>query len=157
MVIIWSDINHANLDPVVTEINLNKNWDNEFGISFRSTTPFKERCLHYSDAIMNTMASQITGVQIIYSTVCSGANQRKHQNSASLAFVRGIPVNSPHKGPVTRKMFPFHEVIMYVVQMKVMVLNDYVLDFLHITRRVIAWAYHSKLRVAFQLWKWMFQ
>ena len=43
------------------------------------------------------------------------ANQRKHQSSASLAFVRGIhrsPVNSPHKWPVTRKMFPFDDVIM---------------------------------------------
>ena len=44
-----------------------------------------------------------------------GADQRKHQNSASLAFVRGIhrsPVNSSNKGPVTRKMFPFDDVIM---------------------------------------------
>ena len=40
-----------------------------------------------------------------------GADQRKHQSSASLAFVRW-PVNSPHKGPVTRKMFPFDDVIM---------------------------------------------
>ena len=58
---------------------------------------------------------QITGVSIVYSTVCSGADQRKHQSSASLAFVRGIhrrPVNSSHKGPVTRKMFPFDDVIM---------------------------------------------
>ena len=54
------------------------------------------------------MASQITG---------SGADQIKHQSSASLAFVRGIhrsPVNSPHKGPVTRKMFPFDDVIMFI-------------------------------------------
>ena len=52
---------------------------------------------------------------IVYSTVYSGADQRKHQSSASLAFVRGFhrwPVNSPHKGPVTRKMFPFDDVIM---------------------------------------------
>ena len=52
---------------------------------------------------------------IVDSTVYSGADQRKHQGSASLAFVRGIhrwPVNSPHKWPVTRKMFPFDEVIM---------------------------------------------
>ena len=45
----------------------------------------------------------------------TGADQRKHQSSSSLAFVRGIrrwPVNSPHKGPVTRKMFPFDDVIM---------------------------------------------
>ena len=61
------------------------------------------------------MASQITSLTIVYSSFYSGANQRKHQSSASLAFVRGIhrwPVNSPHKGPVTRKMFPFGDVIM---------------------------------------------
>ena len=70
--------------------------------------------LHYSDVIMSAMASQITGVSIVYSTECSSADQRKHQNSPSLAFVRGIhrwPANSPHKGPVTRKMFPFDDVI----------------------------------------------
>ena len=44
---------------------------------------------HYSDVIMSAMASQITGVTIVDSTVCSGADQRKHQSSASLAFVRG--------------------------------------------------------------------
>ena len=64
---------------------------------------------------MGTKASQISGVSIIYSTVCSGRYQRKHQSSASLAIVRGIqrwPVNSPNKGPVTRKMFPLDDVIM---------------------------------------------
>ena len=64
---------------------------------------------------MGAMASQITGVSIVYSTVCSGADQRKRQSSASLAFVWGIhrwPVNSPHKGPVMRKMFPFDDFIM---------------------------------------------
>ena len=57
---------------------------------------------------MSAMASQIISLTIVYSTVYSGTDQRKHQSSASLAFVRGIrrgPVNSPHKGPVTRKMF----------------------------------------------------
>ena len=47
--------------------------------------------------------------------LCSVADQRKQQNSASLPFVRGIhrrPVNSPHKGPVTRKTFPCEDVIM---------------------------------------------
>ena len=44
---------------------------------------------HYSDVIMGAMASQITGVLSVFSTVCSGADQRKHQSSASLAFVRG--------------------------------------------------------------------
>ena len=70
---------------------------------------------HYCDVIMGAMASQITSLTVVYSTVYSGADQRKHQSSASLAFVRGIhrgPVNSPHKWPVTRKMFPFDDVIM---------------------------------------------
>ena len=70
---------------------------------------------HYSDDIMSAMASQITSLTIVYSAVYSSADQRKHQSSASLAFVRGIhrwPVNSPHKWPVTRKMLPFDDVIM---------------------------------------------
>ena len=70
---------------------------------------------HYCDIIMGAAASQITSRTIVYSTVYSDADQRKHQSSASLAFVRGIQrgqVNSPHKGPVTRKMFPFDDVIM---------------------------------------------
>ena len=67
---------------------------------------------------MTAIASQITSLTIVYSTVYSGAHQRKHQSSASLAFVRGIhrgPVNSPHKWPATRKMFPFDDVIMITV------------------------------------------
>ena len=70
---------------------------------------------HYYDVIMGAMASQITSLTIVYSTVYSSADRRKHQSSPSLAFVRGIhrrPVNSPHKGPVTRKIFPFDDVIM---------------------------------------------
>ena len=69
---------------------------------------------HYNDVIMGVMVSQITSLTIVYSTIYSGADQRKHQSSASLAFVWGIhrwPVNSPHKWPVTRKMFPFDDVI----------------------------------------------
>ena len=38
---------------------------------------------------MGTMASQITSLTIVYLTMCSGADQRKHQSSASLAFVTG--------------------------------------------------------------------
>ena len=67
------------------------------------------------DVIMGAMVSQIPSFMIVYSTVYSGADQRKHQSSASLAFVRGIhrwPVNSPHKWPVTRKIFPLDDVIM---------------------------------------------
>ena len=63
---------------------------------------------HYNDVIMGTIASQIGPLTIVYSTVYSDANQRKHQSSASLAFVRGIhwwPMNSPHKWPVTWNCF----------------------------------------------------
>ena len=63
---------------------------------------------------MSSIASQITCLIIVFSADYSDADQRKHQSSASLAFVRGIhrrPVNSPHKWPVTRKMFPFDDVI----------------------------------------------
>ena len=65
---------------------------------------------HYCDVIIGVMMSQITSLTIFYSTVYSGADQRKHQSSASMAFVWGIhrwPVNSPHKWPLTRKMLPF--------------------------------------------------
>ena len=66
---------------------------------------------------MDPMASEINSLTIVYSTIYLGADQRKCQSYASLAFVRGIhrwPVNSPHKWPVTRKMFPFDDVIMEV-------------------------------------------
>ena len=64
---------------------------------------------------MGAMASQITSPTIVYLAIYSGADQRKDQSSAPLAFVWGIhwwPENSPHKWPVTRKMFPFVDVIM---------------------------------------------
>ena len=55
---------------------------------------------------MSALASQITSLTIAYSTVYSSADQRKHQTP------RPWPVNSPHKWPVTWKMFPFDGVIM---------------------------------------------
>ena len=64
---------------------------------------------HYNDVIMTTMASQITSLTVVYSTVYSDADQRKHQTSASLAFVRGYPRT---KGQLCVKMFPFDDVIM---------------------------------------------
>ena len=72
------------------------------------------RRIHYCDAKMGIVASQITSLRIVYTTVYSDADQSKHQSCASLAFVWGIhrgPVNSPHKWSVTRKMFPFDDVI----------------------------------------------
>ena len=64
---------------------------------------------HYNDVIMSMMASQITSVSIVDSTVCSGTDQRKHQSFASVRFARGIP-----RSPVSWKMFPFDDDIMTV-------------------------------------------
>ena len=73
--------------------------------------------IHYCEVIISEMASLITDVLIVYSTVSSCADQIKYQSSALLAYVRRIrihrwSVNSPHKGPVTRKMSPSDDVIM---------------------------------------------
>ena len=77
--------------------------------------PWNTLASYYIDVIMSTMTSQITSLTVVYSTVYSDADQRKHQSSTSLAFERVIhrePVNSPHKWPVTQKMFPYDDVIM---------------------------------------------
>ena len=74
---------------------------------------------HYSDVTMSAMASQITVISTVCSTICSGSHQRKHQSSASLGFVWGIhqwPVDSPHKGPIMWKLFPFDHVILIIMQ-----------------------------------------
>ena len=81
---------------------------------------FRSKYFSYSDVKMSAMASQIIGVSIVFSTVCWCTNQRKYQSSASLAFARGIhrwPVDSPHRGPVTRKMFPFDDIIISLLQL----------------------------------------
>ena len=78
------------------------------------TAPDIVKMTHYSEVIM-VAASQITSLTIVFSIVYSDTDQRKHQSSASLAFVGEIhrgPVNSLHKWPVTWKMFPFDDVIM---------------------------------------------
>ena len=70
---------------------------------------------HYNYVIMSAMASQIISLTIVYSTAYSDADQRIYQSPGSLAFVQGIhwwPMNSAHKGPVTRKMFLFDDVTM---------------------------------------------
>ena len=77
-------------------------------------TYFEEHWRHNGcDGVSNHQPRDL----IVFSTVYPGADQRKHLSSASLAFVQGIhrwPVNSPHKWPVTRKMFPFDDIIMGV-------------------------------------------
>ena len=85
------------------------------GTCFATVAMNKSRTFHYDDVIMTMLESQITSLTVVYSIVYSGVHQRKHQSSASLAFVREIhrgPVNFPHKWPVTRKMFSFDDVIM---------------------------------------------
>ena len=82
---------------------------------YQSLTTYSDLFHHYSNVAVGGMASQITSLTIVYSTVYSGVDRRKHQSSASLAYVLGIhrwPVNSPHKWPVTRKRFPFDDVSM---------------------------------------------
>ena len=73
--------------------------------AFRYNEEATSQSMHYDDVIMGAIASQITSLTIVYSTVYSGADQSRHQSSASLAFV--------WKWPVTRKMFPFDDVIMW--------------------------------------------
>ena len=93
-------------------------------ISLRATLKYKHWFQlvwkrHYNDVIMSTMAYKITGVSIVYSNICSDQDLRKHQSFASLAFVRGIhrwPANSQHKAPVTRKMFPFDDIIIKITR-----------------------------------------
>ena len=67
--------------------------------------------IHYDDVIMGAI---ITSLTIVYSTVYSDEDKRKHQSFASLTFVWG-PANSPHTWPVTRKMFPFDNVMMWPI------------------------------------------
>ena len=79
----------------------------------------KPSAAHYNDVIISAMTSQINSLTTVYSAVYSGPDERKNQSSASLAFEREIhrwPVNSPHKWPVTREMFPFDDVIMLLLQ-----------------------------------------
>ena len=91
-------------------------WDWDWSLWHSRIQPWHVTCTtHYHDVIMGAIASQITSLASVDSAVKLGIYQRKHQSSASLAFVRGIhrrPVNSPQKGPVPREMFPFDDVIM---------------------------------------------
>ena len=114
---------HANFDMVGKRmLNANNSllllFHNRCGNITMANTASHNSQHHYDDVIMTMLASQITSLTVVYSIVYSGVNQRKHQSSASLAFVREIhrgPVNFPHKWPVTRKMFPFDDVIMWIL------------------------------------------
>ena len=89
-----SNTNHSKFNK--TNINVNMDFI-QINIELCTRTGW----LNYNYVMMSQMASQITSLPIVYLAVYLGADQRKHQSSASLAFVRGIhrgPVNSPHKG-----------------------------------------------------------
>ena len=104
--------------------------------------------MHYTDVIMSAMVSQITSLTIVYSTVYSGADQRKHHSSASLASVRVIhrwSVNSPHKGPVMRIMFLFDDVIISVPIGRV---NGYA----SVMQNVLWWRHGNVFRIIGHLW-----
>ena len=125
-----------------------------FGCTVLITEGPVELTDHYDDVIMTMLASQITSLTVVYSIVCSGVNQRKHQSSASLAFVWEIhrgPVNFPHKWPVTRKMFPFDDVIMW--------LGLYPMKYAHVCAVLGLvwpcnhfWDYYHFLLILFSVW-----
>ena len=86
------------------------------------------------------MASHVTSLTIVYSTVYSGADQRKFQSSTSLAVVRVIRrllVNSPHKGPVTRKMFPFEDVIMWKVTFSFQFYPEFNTEYMNVSLKAV--------------------
>ena len=124
-------------------VKLSIQWSNIFSLNqYGSDVADDNFKNHYCDVIMGAMASQITGITIVCSTVYSGADQRKHQNSASLAFMRGIhwsPVNSPHKGPVTRKMFPFDDVIVTFLYKDTWILTECLLNITHGVSFTTSW------------------
>ena len=86
---------------------------------FMYNTKFMIRQVHYctshcNDFRIGAMASQITGVSIVWSTVCSGAEQQQQQQKIKAPRHWGESMDSNNKGPVTRRMLPFDDVIMVI-------------------------------------------
>ena len=102
------------VSPAPTDLFRQTTWPGDqevgWGKGIRATKLDKREVAHYNDVIidMSETASQITGVTICLLNCCSGADQSKHLSSVSLTFVDKWQVNSPHKGPITRKMFPLN-------------------------------------------------
>ena len=97
--------------------------------------------IHYCDVIMGAMVSQTTSLTIVYLNLHLGADQRKYQSSASLAFMRGThrsPVNLPHKWPVTRKLFPFDDVIMNTIKFQAL---KYTIKMSNLNYRPFVWSF----------------
>ena len=101
-------------------------------------------------AIISVIASPITSLTIVNSTVNSGADQRKHQSSASLAFVWGIhrwPVISPHKWPVTRNLFPFDDVKWTVAWFMTSVIRNCEIPIPIISQSYVQWEAYVNFRL----------
>ena len=111
----WSDMHCVCASILRFTMKLSKYYTS-YALIFKNVIYFMCRLKkHHNDVIMSAMVFQIISRTTVNSIVHSVTDQRKHQSSASLAFVRGIhlwPVNSPRKGPVTRKMLPFDGFIM---------------------------------------------
>ena len=105
--------------PQFTQIIYNYNQQRNQQTRKRRTrfTFHKTTCPHYNDVIISAMASRINRPHdCLLNHLFKAQIMRKHHSSASLSFVSRIhrwPVNSPHKGPVTWKMFPLDDVIMH--------------------------------------------
>ena len=83
-----------------------------FASPFMASHAFYFIWKYYNDAIMGAMASQNTGVSSVHSNTCSGVDKKKTPKLCVTGLCEGnSPVNAPYKGPVTRKMFPFYDVI----------------------------------------------
>ena len=115
--------------PGANELNEFENYDFEIAAIFPSANESRAQELikwnvshfviirgHYSDVIMGGRDSISDHQPHDCLLKCLFRRRSKKTSKlASLAFVQGIhrgPVNSPHKWPVTRKMFPFDDVIM---------------------------------------------
>ena len=105
---------------------------------------------HYADVIMSAMASQITGLTIVYSIFIQAQIKENIKAPRHWPFVWGIhrrPVNSPHKRPVTRKMLPFDDVIMskFFVSLRQLLenVNHFIFDYFifYISYVLIAWSH----------------
>ena len=84
-----------------------------YSLQWRHTSSLKLPAPHYNDVIISAMASHIIGISIVYSTVCSSA--RRHWSLWGDFIGDRWPANSMHKGLVTRKIFPFDNVVMLTV------------------------------------------
>ena len=86
---------------------------------------------------MPTLSSLVATQVVDMTTLAANDEIYHHQSSVSLAFVRGIqwwPVNSPHKCPVTRQMFPFDDIIMNYANSRDLTSFNFVIE-----HGIIAW------------------